>query len=86
MCKCDMYCWIGFCLNNKSISKPEYPHMWQWWALHIIVFVRMPNSLVVDINECKSADLNTCSEYADCTDNDGSYTCACKDGFLGDGF
>ena len=46
----------------------------------------MPNSLVVDINECKSADLNTCSEYADCTDNDGSYTCACKDGFLGDGF
>ena len=28
---------------------------------------------------------DTCDENADCTNNDGSYACTCKQGFTGDG-
>ena len=37
-----------------------------------------------DINEC---DRNTdnCSEDAQCTDSDGSFTCTCNIGYHGDG-
>lgn len=27
-----------------------------------------------------------CDEYAECNDTIGSYTCACNDGFSGNGF
>ena len=37
-----------------------------------------------DIDEC-SAEPNPCDENADCTNSDGSYSCACKQGFAGDG-
>ena len=30
-------------------------------------------------------DSNPCDNNADCTNNDGSYSCACKEGFDGDG-
>ena len=34
-----------------------------------------------DFDECKHASLNSCPENSDCVNTDGSYTCACKDGF-----
>ena len=37
-----------------------------------------------DIDEC-SADSSPCDLNADCTNSDGSYSCACKQGFTGDG-
>ena len=37
-----------------------------------------------DVDEC-SADSSPCDENADCTNNDGSYSCSCKQGFDGDG-
>ena len=37
-----------------------------------------------DIDEC-SKNGNPCDENADCLNNDGSYTCTCKDGFTGNG-
>ena len=30
-------------------------------------------------------DPSSCDENADCTNNDGSYSCTCKQGFIGDG-
>ena len=33
---------------------------------------------VEDINECSDATLNSCSVNANCTNTDGSYTCACN--------
>ena len=36
-----------------------------------------------DINEC---DNDPCSPNANCTNNVGSFTCQCKNGFSGDGF
>ena len=43
----------------------------------------------VDVNECVTRAFpkdRECDEYADCTNTVGSYYCACKPGFTGDGF
>lgn len=37
-----------------------------------------------DIDEC-SADSSPCDDNANCINNDGSYSCTCKQGFEGDG-
>lgn len=41
-------------------------------------------SLKLDIDEC-SSDTSPCDQNADCNNSDGSYSCACKRGFSGDG-
>ena len=38
------------------------------------------------MNECANNADNDCNINASCTDNDGSYTCACDLGYTGDGF
>ena len=42
-------------------------------------------SCLSDINECASADTNSCDPNAACTNNPGSYACQCNSGFTGDG-
>ena len=37
-----------------------------------------------DFDEC-SLEPIPCDENADCTNNDGSYSCTCKQGFTGNG-
>jgi len=39
-----------------------------------------------DIDVCATNTTNACDVNADCNDDDGSYTCTCKDGWTGDGF
>lgn len=41
-------------------------------------------SFSADVDECTTGD-NNCDENAVCTDSDGSFTCACKKGWKGDG-
>ncbi|XP_041482111.1 mucin-17-like isoform X2 [Lytechinus variegatus] len=36
---------------------------------------------VTDTDECSNSTFNDCSQYADCTNTLGSFTCACLDGF-----
>ena len=36
-----------------------------------------------DINECEW--MSPCGERANCTDSDGSFTCECHEGYVGDG-
>ena len=38
-----------------------------------------------DVDECELG-VHTCDSNASCTDTDGSFNCACIDGFEGDGF
>ena len=40
--------------------------------------------LILDIDEC-STEPSPCDQNADCTNSDGSYSCACKQGFTGNG-
>ena len=39
-----------------------------------------------DIDECANDTLNNCSPNATCTNTNGSYTCTCDTGYVGDGF
>ncbi|XP_030854057.1 neurogenic locus notch homolog protein 1 [Strongylocentrotus purpuratus] len=46
-------------------------------------FVLVPSrTTVTDIDECSSSTLNDCSSYAECTNTEGSFTCACQEGFI----
>ena len=36
-----------------------------------------------DVNECTNHKLKNCPDNSDCVNTDGSYTCKCKDGFVG---
>lgn len=40
--------------------------------------------LPLDFDEC-SLEPNPCGDNADCTNNVGSYSCKCKQGFTGNG-
>ena len=40
--------------------------------------------ILPDVDEC-SIDTNSCHVDASCTNTNGSFTCACKNGFSGDG-
>ena len=41
--------------------------------------------IIIDIDECERV-AHSCHKDADCTDNDGSFSCTCKVGFSGNGF
>ena len=40
---------------------------------------------ISDIDECKLDSANDCDDNAQCTNNVGSYTCTCNEGYSGDG-
>ena len=39
---------------------------------------------LLDINECE-LDIDNCDQQATCTNNHGSYSCACNNGWTGNG-
>ena len=39
-----------------------------------------------DVNECENGQTNRCNRDAICNNTNGSYSCQCKQGFVGDGF
>ena len=41
--------------------------------------------LLLDFDECADDSTHNCHAHAHCINNDGSFTCKCKDGYLGDG-
>lgn len=38
-----------------------------------------------DIDECADPGLNNCDINANCTNNNGSFSCECNEGYVGDG-
>ena len=49
----------------------------------IVLYVVMFDTL--DIDECQNETLNNCDDNADCSDTDGSFNCACREGYAGTG-
>jgi len=47
--------------------------------------VQMIKNLILDVNECLTNN-GGCHAQAICTNTPGSFTCACKDGYSGNGF
>jgi hypothetical protein len=43
------------------------------------------SSLITDIDECAEPGLSDCDAMAECNNTEGSYICACKKGYIGDG-
>ena len=79
-------------LDNKSWNKTEF---WMICFSQNILADKNKNFLflydifyltqvfVLDVDECLTE--NNCHFIADCNNTDGSYTCTCKDGYVGDG-
>ena len=63
-------------LVTWSISSLVFPCT----VIHLHTFIQP-----ADINECE-LETYPCSSSANCTDNDGSFNCICREGFEGDGF
>ena len=47
--------------------------------LYVLIYI-----YIIDVNECL-VNNGGCSVNAFCTNTEGSFTCQCKNGFLGDG-
>ena len=54
-----------------------FPFWYKYKNIWLICFI-------LDINECETGD-NNCDVNANCLNNDGSFTCKCKEGYSGDG-
>ena len=50
--------------------------------MHVILNKRSVYFNIVDDDECAS---NPCDRNAKCTNNPGSFTCLCNNGYIGDG-
>ena len=72
---------------KAMIGQAELLHAVMHWRRRATQHPNLTPSLTFktsDIDEC-SADSTPCDESADCTNSEGSYSCACKQGFTGDG-
>ena len=41
---------------------------------------------MIDTDECATENTNECDANADCSNNEGSYSCNCIAGYYGDGY
>ena len=48
------------------------------------MYMSIKGNAFLDIDECSTS--NNCDYYADCKNTDGSYSCQCKSGYIGDGY
>ena len=71
-------------LEMVSLAMVSYTIILSVKSCSGIVIVIHHNILFVDINECE-VGTDSCDENAECTNTDGSYTCACNTGFIGNG-
>ena len=53
-----------------------------WYS---VIVVEQRFSFLPDYDECKENDPK-CGANADCINTQGSYTCRCKEGYMGDGY
>ena len=75
-------CCHGYITIINSIAA-IFPSVFRYWRMFIrfvsvycIIFVS-----ILDIDECLSSLTNNCPANSNCTNNDGSYTCTCLNGF-----
>ncbi|XP_056592036.1 uromodulin-like 1 [Triplophysa dalaica] len=62
-------------LSLKNISRQLH---------HIGNIEEVTNVVVVDLDECANPQLNNCSNHANCSNTEGSYTCICHHGYQDD--
>ena len=57
---------------------------WRRWMMMTIMLTHMFSQINLDVDEC-SANSHSCDINAVCSNTLGSYACACKAGYSGDG-
>lgn len=67
--------WVSAWSHGSEGARPE----------GVVGALFFPPRASVDQDECAGED-HYCNVNADCVNTPGSYRCACKDGFVGDGF
>ena len=96
-CKCKSgYTGDGKICNGKerNIKPPSQCHLsyfcllrlswWRRWMMMAIMLTHMFSQTNLDVEEC-TANSHSCGINAMCNNTPGSYTCACKAGYSGDG-
>ena len=76
-------CRLGFTGNGTSCNGTHF-HIFVFWFLGFLIWFTWYANLFSDIDEC-SKNGGPCDNNANCFNNDGSFTCTCKDGFTGNG-
>ena len=82
-------CWfisqilLGSCVH--SLDFRYYGLVRKYYTDRLSIEYSISISLILlDINECLNKS-HACDVSANCTNNDGSYNCTCKEGYTGDG-
>ena len=50
-----------------------------------VLLIEYSFNFFTDVNECENGQTNPCDKDAICDNTNGSYSCHCKQGFVGDG-
>jgi hypothetical protein len=74
-------CQHGFSGNGLFCAGKNYMILNQ----PFILLLKQIKFCFEDVDECE-LDLHNCSSMAVCTNSIGAFTCACKHGFIGNGF
>jgi hypothetical protein len=79
----DRHNGLLFCLVARYVTLESQVGV---WCLPILIHLSLPHTHIIksDVDEC-ALRIAKCSNNAQCVNTVGSYTCACNEGWAGDG-
>lgn len=83
---CSIWKTLAICAGLTVTKTRRWSKFLNWRKLNFINWRSINCGLffvLTDIDECQTS--NPCDKNADCLNTNGSYTCACKPGFTGNG-
>ena len=73
-------------LRNPLLLKMRHISFLMFSVSFGVLLIEYSFNFFTDINECENGQTNPCDRDAICSNTKGSYSCHCKQGFVGDGF
>ena len=69
---------------GSSVKVSDSLHTLRITGLYVFILVMDDVLYLIDIDECER-DTHNCNVNASCADTEGSFMCACNQGYMGDG-